>query len=70
MVSTMLVALASGGFDRFVLKPNDGFGNSNIGFFDSSSPVDEVAACSVDRWADLMESSWRVRVWGEWSGGW
>ena len=38
------VALASGGFDRFVLKPNDGFGNSNIGFFDSSSPVDEVAA--------------------------
>jgi len=28
-------ALATGRFDRFVLKPNDGFGNSLIGFFDA-----------------------------------
>lgn len=27
------------GLDRFVLKPNDGFGNSRIGFFTADSPV-------------------------------
>jgi len=30
------------GFDRFVLKPNDGFGNLSVGIFDASCSLDEL----------------------------
>ena len=35
-------ALADSDIDRFVLKPNDGFGNMNIGFFDRSSDAADI----------------------------
>lgn len=31
-------------FDRFVLKPNEGFGNTGVGIFDGHAPVGEVQA--------------------------
>lgn len=37
-------ALSRDGYDRFVLKPNDGYGNSRVGFFDRSTPDPELAA--------------------------
>ena len=47
----VLDAVASGCFDRFVLKPNDGFGNSLIGFFDTWS--DDLGARLDDYLAEL-----------------
>ena len=35
-------ALGTGEFPRFVLKPNDGFGNSRIGFFDADGDLTRV----------------------------
>jgi hypothetical protein len=36
-------AVATGFFDRFVLKPNDGFGNRRIGFFERDTPPASIA---------------------------
>ncbi len=36
--------MAEQGLDRVVLKPNDGYGNSSIGFFDRSTPDADIAA--------------------------
>lgn len=39
------VAVAAGqGLSRYVLKPNDGFGNVGVAFFEAHSPVERVAA--------------------------
>ena len=43
-VEDVRAALATGEFDRFVLKPNDGFGNTTIGFFDAD---DDPAALEL-----------------------
>lgn len=40
--------LATGSFDRFVLKPNDGLGSQGLGFFDSSD-LDAVRAFLAER---------------------
>lgn len=37
-----LQVVAREGFDRFVLKPNDGFGNVDIGIFDADCLPDEI----------------------------
>ena len=42
-------ALATGDFARFVLKPNDGFANSTIGFFDADGDPAEVEHYLRDR---------------------
>ena len=42
MVDDVRDALATGEFDRFVLKPNDGFGNTTIGFFDADGDPAEL----------------------------
>ena len=49
-------AVASGGFDHFVLKPNGGFGNAEIAFFGPDSTDEDIAAHLANLGADaLME---------------
>lgn len=42
-------AVATGDFPRFVLKPNDGFGNTTIGFFDADGDPAELDQYLRDR---------------------
>lgn len=42
-------AIATGDFARFVLKPNDGFGNTTIGFFDADGDPAELERYLSDR---------------------
>jgi len=42
-VADVRAAIETGDYERFVLKPNDGVGNSDIGFFSASASDDEIA---------------------------
>lgn len=53
-VEEVRAAVADHGLDRYVLKPNDGFGNQGIGFFDSATPPGEVAAYVEDVGGELV----------------
>lgn len=56
-VGDIRAALSGPGYDRFVLKPNDGYGNTRVGFFDRRTP-DAVLAAHLAQLADravLME---------------
>lgn len=46
--------VADHGLDRYVLKPNDGFGNQLIGFFDSSTSAQQLAAYVAAVGTDLV----------------
>ncbi len=56
-VTEIRASLSDGRFARFVLKPIDGYGNQNVGFFDDQTSDDELATYlqAVDRPAVLME---------------
>jgi hypothetical protein len=43
-LAAILSARSDAAYARFVLKPNDGYGNRGIGFFDSNSPPGEIEA--------------------------
>lgn len=47
-------AIATGAFARYVLKPNDGFANTTIGFFDADGDPAELKAYLEARGGSLM----------------
>lgn len=47
-------AVATGDFPRFVLKPNDGFGNTTIGFFDADGDPAELEHYLRERAGTLL----------------
>ncbi len=50
----VLDAVGTGGYPRYVLKPNDGFGNSRIGFFDAATPRAELDEYFAAVGADVL----------------
>jgi len=42
-VQDVRIELDKSSYDRFVIKPNDGFGNTGVGFFDRSTPLEQIA---------------------------
>jgi hypothetical protein len=50
----VLEAVLADGYNRYVLKPNDGYGNSRIGFFDATTGADELARYFADVGADVL----------------
>ncbi len=53
-VADVREAVATGAFTRYVLKPNDGFGNTTIGFFDADGDPAELNAYVEARGGSLL----------------
>ncbi len=69
-VDDVQAAVATGSFARFVLKPNGGFGNSHIGFFDADGDPDALSAYfrELDE-TDLSEMNGAQLLMEEFIGG-